>query len=205
MISENTRQKIQKLFTMAERGEGNEAAVALEKARRLMQAYGLIESDVELFVIIIPEKKRKQRWVVTLHDLCGYFCGVASLNGYKKLIFGGDELGVNVARELFFYLKNEVVRKTSEKIIGQKLKNDFRMGVVLGLHERMKECGGWLDMREKRKKTIEKHFSKCEKISPPVRHVDGMYYQAGFDKAKEINLSRQAGYNGSAGALTGGL
>jgi hypothetical protein len=37
MIDENTRRKIQKLFAMAEKGEGNEAEDTLKKACEFME------------------------------------------------------------------------------------------------------------------------------------------------------------------------
>ena len=204
MIDENLRRKIQKLFAMAERGEGNEAEVALKKAWLLMQSSGITQDDAELFIVEIPDtSKRKARWVKQLHEICAAFCGCVSLYSTKSYTFAGDEIGVNVGRELFFYLKNEIIRQTDKKqLCGQKLKNDFRIGVVYGLNERMKECGGWRDMQDKRRRVEEKHFSENAHGTFSMRFVSDCF-EAGKKKAADINLSRQAGY-AAAGLLTGG-
>jgi hypothetical protein len=160
MVEGDIIKKITKLLAMAAMGTGNEAEVASKKARLLMERYGLTQDDIELFTIDIPETKKKQRWVCMLHDTVATFSGVVSISGYKIFIFAGDELGVNVARELFCYLKGEIMRKADEaKITGRGRKNDFKIGMVLGLHERMQNCGGWRDMKIKRQEVTKKYFS----------------------------------------------
>jgi hypothetical protein len=204
MIDENLRKKIQKLFTMAERGVGNEAEVALKKVRQLMREHGITQDDVSLFVERIPYAKRKERWITHLHELCATFCGTVSLVNCNGFIFAGDEIGVNVARELFNYLKNEIDRKTNKAgVTGRKGKNDFRLGITFGLNEKMQECGGWRDMLIKQREIKEKHFSKNKTRSFSKHYVYADFLNAGKEAAKEINLSRQAGYSGG-GLLTGG-
>jgi hypothetical protein len=202
MVDEKLVTKITKLLTMAERGTENEAHVALEKARALMKAHGLTQKDIQLFTVDIPDKKRKQRWVCMLHDLVATFSGVVSISSYKMLIFAGDELGVNVARELFYYLKNEILRKTSEaEIPGMKAKNDFKIGIVQGLYGRMEKLGGWRDMKLKREETRKKHFSNLKTARKNRIYVDHNIFDAGKQEAGDINLYRQAGYGGIKGYL----
>jgi hypothetical protein len=199
MIDETKKIKIQKLFAMAEMGTGNEAEVALKKARLLLQELGISREDAELFTADIPCGKRKQRYILHLHEICSIFCGVVSISGYKMLVFAGDELGVRVAKELFTYLKKEIIRKTSEKpYMKCKLKNDFMIGMVMGLYEKMKECGGWRDMQVIRQVLKEKHFSKTKQQKLVTRYVAADYYLNGKKTGKEINLSRQAGYSGAS-------
>jgi hypothetical protein len=205
MVSENLVKKITKLLTMATRGTGNEAEVALKLARALMDKHGLTQDDISLFTVDIPEKKVKQRWVCMLHDLVSSFSGVVSISGYKILIFAGDELGVNVARELFYYLKNEILRQTSEtKIAGRKAKNDFKIGIVMGLRERMEKMGGWRDMELKRHEVTKKHFSKLKSGGGGTHYVDRGIFDIGKQAAENINLNRHVGYNGASAFLLGG-
>jgi hypothetical protein len=204
MASENLIMKITKLFAMATLGTGNEAEIALKKARALMAEHGLTQDDVELFTVDIPATKRKQRWLYLLSDLSTTFSGVVCVVGYKMFIFAGDELGVNVARELFYYLKNEILRKTSEtEIRGQKAKHDFKIGIVLGIYERMEKLGGWRDMQLKRREIAKKHFSKLKHKSSGKYYADGALLGLGKQEAKDINLNRQAGYSGASGFLPG--
>jgi hypothetical protein len=170
-----------------------------------MEKHGLTEKDVELFTIDIPEKKRKERWVWMLHEVSATFSGVASISAYKLLVFAGDELGVNVARELFCYLKNEIIRKTEKNnIAGRKQKNDFRIGIVLGLGERMMTLGGWRDMLRKRDEVIKNHFSKFKSKSMGKRYIEKSFLDYGKNEAQDISLNRQAGHNGANNFLTGG-
>jgi hypothetical protein len=140
-------------------------------------------------------KMKKSEWEQE-HGYCVRTCSTCKINSFR---FAGDELGVTVARELFYYLKNEIIRQTSKKSLrGQKLKNDFRLGVVFGLNEIMQVCVGWRDMREKKEGIKEKYFSENPIAGSSVRFVSASF-EAGKETAKEINLSRQAGYT------TGGL
>jgi hypothetical protein len=205
MINEKLVKKITKLLAMATKGTGNEAVIALKKARALMEEHGLTQDDIELFTVDIPETKRKQRWVCMLHYLVSTFSGVVSISGYKTLIFAGHELGVNVARELFYYLKNEILRKTSEtEIVGRKGKNDFKIGIVMGLHERMEKIGGWRDMELKRHEVTKKYFSKMKCKDRGKHYVDRDIFDIGKQAAENIDLNRQAGYNGASAFLAGG-
>ncbi|MDR2097681.1 MAG: DUF2786 domain-containing protein [Spirochaetaceae bacterium] len=195
MISENMRQKILKLFSMAEGGYGNEAEIALKKAYKFMQEYGVTRDDIELATAETPEKRRIPRWIQTLHSLCATFCGVVPLIGYKCSYFMGDEIGVNVALELYLYLKNEIARKASQSPIrGLRAKNEYRMGIVFGIYERLKANIGWRDMAKRQELIAAKHFSKTK-----VKHLSAYvvlsadYIEAGKEKANEINISRQVG------------
>jgi uncharacterized lipoprotein YehR (DUF1307 family) len=205
MVNENLVKKITKLLAMATRGTGNEADIALKKAQTIMEEHGLTQKDIELFTIDIPDTKRKQRWVCILSELVATFSGVVSISAYKMFIFAGDEIGVNVARELFYYLKNEIIRKTSEnKITGRKKGYDFKIGLVRGLYKRMEAVGGWRDMKQKRNEIIKGHFSQLKKKPITSRCVDGDIYELGKGMAQEINLNRQTGYSGASGFLPGG-
>jgi hypothetical protein len=205
MVSQELVQKITKLLAMATRGTGNEAEVALKKAGELMEAHGLTQGDIELFTADIPDTKRKQRWVCYLSSMAATFSGVVCIDSYKMFIFAGDELGVNVARELFFYLKKEILRKTLEsKIVGRKGKHDFKIGVVIGLRERLERLGGWRDMKLKQNEIRKKHFAELKsKPSLGKRYVNGSFLEIGRQEAENISLNRQAGYSGASGYLEG--
>jgi hypothetical protein len=104
-----------------------------------------------------------------------------------------------VARELFYYLKNEILRQTSEtKIAGRKAKNDFKIGIVMGLYERMEKIGGWRDMQLKRREVRKKYFSKMKCKDMGKHYADKGIFDIGKQAAENINLNRQAGYNGAS-------
>jgi hypothetical protein len=207
MISENMRQKIVKLFAMAEGGYGNEAEIAMKKAYRFMREYGVTRDDVELAITEIPEKRCVQRWRIFLHNLCATSCGVAGVTGRRRFYFMGDEIGVNVARELYLYLYGEIERITAASpISGLRAKNEFRIGIVSGLHERLENSIGWRDMKERKKAVIKKHLSRVkEKRLGAYDILMRDYIEAGMKASKEININRQAGHSGASGFLEGGI
>ena len=194
MISDSLREKIKKLFDMAEMGTENEAAVAMQKAHELMKAHGITQDDVNLYTIDMPASLKKGRWLSMLVELCGEFSGVICLVAPKTICFAGDEIGVNIARELFAYLKNEIERQLKKTPIkGRKLKNDFRIGCIIGLLDKMEMLGGWRDMQEKRKRIRDTHFSKTGTHYRNKRCVDGDCLNAGKESAEDININRQTG------------
>jgi hypothetical protein len=207
MINEKTRQKIVKLFAMAEGGYGNEAEIALKKAYQFMREYGVTRADVELAITETPEGRHVQKWKFVLHNLCATSCGVAGVTGRRRFYFMGDEIGVNVARELYLYLKGEIERKdAASSIRGLHDKNVFRIGIVWGLYERLENSIGWRDMQERQKAVIEKHLSKVkERDIGSFGVLTPDYVEAGMNAAKEININRQAGYSGASGFLEGSI
>ena len=205
MISENLRVKIKKLFDMAEMGTENEAAIAMEKARALMKEHGVTQDDVELFITDAPAPVQKAKWERMLAQLCGEFSGVVCYFSRRLYSFAGDEIGANVAKELFIYLKNEIKRQLKKKNIKIiKEKNDFCIGCVIGLFKKMESCGGWRDMQERRKRIQEIHFSDMQiKKSRKTEVSKGVFF-AGQDSAADININRQAGVDARAGYLSEG-
>jgi hypothetical protein len=199
VIDEKIRQKIQKLFAMAEGGCGNEAEIALNKAYRFMREYGVTGADVGFATTETPEKRRVKKWRRVLHVLCATSCGVAGVTGRGRFYFMGDEIGVNVARELYLYLKGEIDRKTAASSIGGlRAKNEFRIGIVFGLRERLENGIGWRDMKERQKAVIEKHLSKAKKKTIGAFGIlKPDYVEAGKEAAKEISLNRQTGHSGA--------
>jgi hypothetical protein len=201
MTGENTRRKIQKLFETAELGEGNEAEIALRKAREFMRAYGLTEDDINLHVLDVPVG-RKEKWITMLCRSCAEFSGVACLAGRESIAFAGDKTGASVAAELFNYLKGEINRRTEKSgATGRRRKNDFRIGCVIGIDGKMEKTEGWRDMKEKRRRIIENHFRDKKIWTERKRYVDPDSYRAGQEAGKGISLGRQAGYSGAAGFL----
>jgi hypothetical protein len=205
MISENLRAKIRKLFDMAEMGTENEAAVAMIKARELMQLHGVTQDDVNLFITDVSAPLNKGKWLIMLAQLCGEFSGVVCFFSHRLISFAGDEIGANVSKELFIYLKNEIKRQLKKKNIkNAKLKNDFRIGCVFGIFEKMEKLGGWRDMQEKRKRIQEKHFSNIMVARNRKSGVDRSCFLTGKESGTDININRQAGVDARAGFLQGG-
>jgi hypothetical protein len=68
----------------------------------------------------------------------------------------------------------------------------------------METLGGWRDMKLKRQETMKKYFSKMKCKSMVKHYVKGDILNLGKQEARNINLNRQAGYNGASDFLSGG-
>jgi hypothetical protein len=123
----------------------------------------------------------------------------------KRYVYAGDEIGANVANELFAYLKNEIERRLKKQNIkGQKLKNDFRVGCILGIQKNIERLGGWRDMQEKRRRVYKKHFSNIKPFRGAATiSVNKNTFLAGMESGADININRQAGVDARAGFLEG--
>jgi hypothetical protein len=205
MLDEHIRSKIQKLFTLADCGTGNEAETALRKAREIMAEYRVTEKDVKLHAIDIPAGKRKKKWQVFLIRSCAVFSGVCAFAKPKSFSVYGDETGVNVAAELFYYLKGEIERRTKESgMQGLRQRNSFRTGCVSAIYAKMEKMDGWRDMEDKAKKVLDNYSlnKKSYRYSKTVADPSFVY---GVSAGSKINLNRQAGHSAASGFLTGGV
>jgi hypothetical protein len=204
MLSEQVRSKIQKLFTLAERGTGSEAETALRKAREIMAEYGATGEDVKLHFIDIPAGKRKAKWCLFLIRSCATFSGVCAFVKSKKFSFYGDEIGVNVAAELFYYLKGEIERQVKKSGMQDlRQRNSFRIGCVCAIEVKMEKVDGWRDMENKAQKVADDYFPDRKSYRYSNTVVDPSFV-CGVSVGSKINLNRQAGHSAASGFLTGG-
>jgi len=204
MIDEKLRSKIKKLFDMANMGTENEADVALSMARKLMAENGITQDEANLFVIEFPAPQRKARWLQMLFDTCGTFSGVVAMYRRVKFVFAGDEIGVNIAQELFNYLRNEIDRQLrKQNIKGTRLKNSFRVGCVIGIIAKMEKLGGWRDMKARRNQVVLTHYSNVKTHRANKIYVNEGAYVSGQAHGADININRQAAGVGASVGLIG--
>jgi hypothetical protein len=153
--------------------------------------------------VYIPTSARKEKWLIMLFNLCSQFSGVAGLLLPKQFCFAGDEIGVNVAKELYEYLKNEINRLLkNENINGRKAKSNFRIGCLFSVKQKMEQVGGWRDMQIKRQHIREKYFSELKNYPGRKRKLLESDIRAGMESGENININRQAGIDRSAGLIT---
>jgi hypothetical protein len=202
MITENLRGRIRKLLQMAEMGTGNEAEVAMAKVREIMLEHGVTEGEARLFRREIPAPARKAAWLGMLARLCGDFSGVVSFEGYKHFVFAGDEIGVDVAVELYNYLKNEMNRQLKkQRITGRNARNSFRTGLIISVWDKLEKTGGWRDMKEKVERIRKELFPNIEEKRSGKTTVGAAAYLEGMKSGAEINVNRQAGAVAGAGYI----
>ncbi|MCC7097296.1 MAG: DUF2786 domain-containing protein [Thermomonas sp.] len=99
--------KIRKCLALAASANEHEAAAALAKARELMDAHGVSESDVALAYVVeervrrATAAQRPPQWEVNLiHVICGTF-GVAPMLAGPEVVFAGTGAAPTVATYAF--------------------------------------------------------------------------------------------------------
>ena len=193
-MNDSIRTKIQKLFVMAERGNGNEAEVAMAKAQALMKEYGLTADDCKLYEVHTG-KKTKPSWQKNLAAAICASCGTVCIITYYDYKFCGDEIGTTVAKELYEYLISAISRNVRENTKGysRRLKNDYRLGIVSNITLRLRAGEGWRDMKQKQKEVADKYFSHTKESTNRTFYVNPDAFNSGSSHAKTISLNRQNG------------
>jgi hypothetical protein len=190
MTDDEVKLKIKKLFYLGERGSGNESEVAIVKATELLKKYGLSERDVKMKEYKFPRGKRTQKWMLYLYELCSNASGVIHPYNPSFDFFIGDEIGVDVAVEMFNYLKNEINRRSKE-VKGRRQKNSFRIGIIISINKALERQPGWRDIKARRDKIrLEYKEIKTKNIDGPK--VDGAMFDLGKSEGEKINMSRQS-------------
>jgi hypothetical protein len=143
--------KIRKLFALAGNNPNeNESASAAEMARKLLDAYNLSISDIELKEIvekqIIFETFRIDSWkgwvariVSEVFDCVAY---LTKESGTSKMVFVGNTSDVEVAVYVYQYLLKTIenlikVRLNDTSEHGKTIKHHYSMGIVSVLRDRL--------------------------------------------------------------------
>lgn len=154
---EKYREKIKKLLSLSMSDNKNEASVASSKAIELMNKYAIGINELEKDDMIILELpslgKRVSPWEIMLYTCIGdasgcYFTytqayitpdesgmspGVLSFCGLKRDVLNASYIGSCYSREII----NMTKATKTERNLSTKESNDFRVGLVEGVIERI--------------------------------------------------------------------
>ncbi len=153
-------EKVKKLLAMVERGTEHEAAIAAAKAQTLLMQHNIdlsqihtgdSEADEQVHEWLLETMSRRQIWKGNLASVIAQanFCRMWWLGSEIKLV--GKEHNVQIARYLYSYLVEAVVRVTKEARIVERQRyqdalhqfrdrvwtNSFRLGCAHRLCDRL--------------------------------------------------------------------
>ncbi len=147
--------KVKKLLALAQSANEHEAGLAMKKVQQLYAQYNLDRASISdrnqyVHLIISLKKKRKNAWEQRIISILLEFFFVEIIvlqefnptNGEKEQAFEiiGTRENVLMAEYVYFFLMNQVeslCQKNSELVQSQK--SSFRLGVLEGFSEKLKD------------------------------------------------------------------
>jgi hypothetical protein len=152
---EKIKERVRKLLALSKSDNENEALAALEKANRLMEAYGLTAPDIQFESVSVPSTKTYVPWRVILANAVSwlYGCYVYRNSDRGSMIFTGESLDAFMAAEMFEYLVKSIeriARKSIRKNAKYVFRTSFKYGVACRLYNKIMKLGqlcSWLPLR----------------------------------------------------------
>jgi vacuolar-type H+-ATPase subunit I/STV1 len=202
MDIETIKQKIKKLLALSKSPNENEAFAALEKAKRLMEEYGLNEQSC-----IYTSKKVKSTKIYTpwrtliSNDMAWlYNCYKYQDKDDGTFVFTGEEFDVFMAGEMYAYLVKTIDRMAKQNIrknAKHTFRQSYRLGIAKSISNRIMTLGqscSWAPQRESKIKAVSDYVKNKVKIAETERKTKGTNRSAiarGFIDADGISLNRQ--------------
>ena len=150
--------KVRKLFALSKSCNENEAALATQRAKEMLEKYNLTISDVEVNEIIENifdvGSVSVETWLMNLSAYIseGFDVGVYRVKGNRetnrryartsKIVFIGTDIDVTIANYVFEYLigviknladdyyNNTIPKSTERKMHGKTIMRGYRLGLV---------------------------------------------------------------------------
>jgi hypothetical protein len=219
--------KLQKLMALSKSSNPNEATVAIDKANKLKEQFGITDRDFITQTEFLSEATRLPVWQkMFMGAVSDLYCTVAVIsqrrnqNTFKKetfVSFTGEDLDVFFSKEMYDYLAATMNRakkaawysKDLEKRVrGKQAVNNFAVAFAQEVCQRLRAMGdnaSWAPQRKDKISAANKWL--VEKIGRELqvsRHKTFVRGRAGlaqgFAAGSEVNLGKQV--NGAAAQLS---
>jgi hypothetical protein len=204
--ADSVKDKIRKLLALSKSDNENEAAVALEKANRLMEEHGLGEKDIRFVKERVKSSRRYVAWKAVIANAVSWLYGVHHYRdtGSGEMIFTGENLDAFMAGEMYSYLVKAIERCAKKNIrgnAGYKYRRDFKYAMAKRIYSRIEQQGNLCSWSPRRNEKIESAKEYVERSvaltynrnkNPdlnPRAAAKGLLYGAG------VSLARQAGHS----------
>lgn len=162
-MNDNIKHRVKKLLALSHSTNEHEAALALDKARELMEAYNLSEEDCTTYISEVKCLKSEPLWRFIVASSVAWLNGVAyvhilRINGdvYR---FYGRESDVFIAREMNNYLIRTIERLTKKNVrknAKKTFRDSYKYGMAKTLYFRIRESGALYSWANKRDAQIQK-------------------------------------------------
>lgn len=199
--------KIKKLLALSKSPNENEAMAALEKAKKLMEEYGLKEQRCIYESIKVKAAKTFCSWRTIVANAIAWL-----YNCYKyrdvndgTFVFVGEEFDVFMAGEMYGYLVKTIERITKQNIrknARYAFRNSYKQGMASRLYDRIMELGkscSWAPQREFKIKEVSDFVKKEVDLINSKQKKTKTNWTAvnrGFRDAGSVSLNRQAAGHG---------
>jgi ribosomal protein S20 len=202
---ENIKTKIKKLLALSKSDNENEATVALEKANKLIEQFGLDKESLHFETVCSKATKTYSKWRTLLSSNIAWLYGCYQ---YRKcetgtFVFTGESLDAFMAGEMFTYLHNTINRcakKVIHKNAKYKFRQDFKYGMALRICIRIHELGdscSWSPHRETKIEKAKNLIERSIKITT-TEHKEIKLNRSAVNKGAlygdGVSLARQAGF-----------
>ena len=162
-MDESIKQKIRKLLALAKSPSENEAANALEKARKLMEENNLTENDCTIHVSEVKRLKSRSLWRSLIAQSVAWINGCAFISvreaGNAVTRFYGSETDTFIAAEMHNYLIKTINRMAKQNIRKNAKKpfiESYKYGIAVMLNQRMEKAGSLYSWSNKRDEQLER-------------------------------------------------
>ena len=203
--------KIKKVLALASNNSSKgESDTAFKMAEQLMNNFGIThkdiqESDIQEQLGELEENKYEAKiynWQAFLMKACceAFDCCmlVQTVNRRKTYLLYGREGNIITVKTFFEWIKEKTETEAKEKFPGRQIKarNDYSMGVAMGLLNKVSE------LKKKRSQEgwglvlVNESFNFMKKMHPSikksnVRARSSKEYDAGVSVGNNINLNKQ--------------
>jgi len=203
MDIESKKQKIKKLLALSKSPNENEAFSALEKAKQLMEEYGLNEQSCIYTSQKIKSTKTYNPWRTIIAHIIAwlYNCYKYQDKNDGTFVFNGEEFDVFMAGEMYTYLVKTIERMAKQNIrknAKHNFRKSYKYGIASRLYDRIETLGkscSWAPQRESKIKAITEFVQSQENIvsSKTVKtKINNLALGRGYRDADSISLNRQA-------------
>ena len=201
---EKVKHKVKKLLALSKSPNENEAAVALEKAMKLMEEHQLSEGQCLYETHSAKATKRASLWRTVLAKPVAwlYCCEAFFVHEKGEVCFFGESFDAFMAKEMYCYLSKTIERMAKPNIrksAKRSYREKYKLGVAYSLRARIHNIGAkaswapqWKDKKLAVRKALENEFKLVSThMKVPVRGRGSNAFRRGTLAGDDISLNRQ--------------
>ena len=213
--SSSIEEKLRKLLTLADRGDENEAQVALAKALEIMSKYGITEEDLhgEDEYVTAQLGKPFARLDVTCHQIVSIltdYWGVYGVFGFqpnlleperdlRMITISGPKDKVIIALYVYDYIMNNMnlaYERAERRLHGRNKRRDFCSGYLRGIEGKLRKVASNEQVYALIHKGdagtneyVARYFGTLRSTSSSGIHINENAQSQGFSEGSKLNIN----------------
>ncbi|MBO4513683.1 MAG: DUF2786 domain-containing protein [Victivallales bacterium] len=208
-------EKLRKLLTLADRGDENEAQLALAKALEIMSKYGITEEDLngENEYVTAQVGKPFPRLDLYYHQIVRIlteYWGVYGIFGYQPdllepernlrlITISGPKDKVIIALYVYDYIMNNMIlayERMEHRLHGMNKRRDFFCGYLKGIEDKLRVVASNTQVYALihkgdagTKDYVARHFGSLHMTHSSSIHVNESAKKQGFSEGSKLNIN----------------